>query len=67
MRSKSDWVTAVAVRRIQDKTRWTKAVGEAVTVVYGNCKEEIGHSGHNGMVGYENTAPSVTQRLDGTG
>ena len=39
MRVESDWVTAVAVRRIQDKTRWTKALGEAVTVVYGDCKD----------------------------
>ena len=41
MRVESDWVTAVGVGRIQDKTRWTKAVGEAVTFVYGDCNEEI--------------------------
>jgi len=27
------------VGRIQDKTRWTKALGEAVMVVYGDCNE----------------------------
>ena len=37
MRAESEWVTAVTVGRIQDKTRWTKAVGEAVTDVYGDC------------------------------
>jgi hypothetical protein len=42
MRAENDWTTAVVVGRIQDKTRWTKALGEAVTVVYGDCKEEIG-------------------------
>jgi hypothetical protein len=31
MRVESDWATAVAVGRIQDKTRWTKALGEADT------------------------------------
>ena len=67
MRSESDWVTAVTVGRIQDKTRWTKALGEAVTVVYGDCKEEIGQSRHNGTVGHENTGPSLTQRLVATG
>jgi hypothetical protein len=37
MRAENDWATAVA-GRIQDKTRWTKALGEAVMVVYGDCK-----------------------------
>ena len=41
MRAESDWATAVGVGGIQDKTRWTKAVGEAVTVVYGDCNEDI--------------------------
>ena len=36
MRAESAWVTAVGVGRIQDKTRWTKALGEAVTFVYGD-------------------------------
>ena len=37
MRAESDWVTAVGVGRIEDKTRWTKALGEAGTFVYGDC------------------------------
>jgi hypothetical protein len=41
MRAESDWAAAVGVGRIQDKTRWTKAVGEAVTVVYGDCSEDV--------------------------
>ena len=32
-------MTAVGIGRIQDKTRWTKAWGEAATVVYGDSKE----------------------------
>ena len=36
MRAESDWATAVGLGRIQDKTRWTKALGEAVMVVYGD-------------------------------
>jgi hypothetical protein len=67
MRVGSDWVTAVEVERIQDKTRWTKAVGEAVTFVYGDCTEEIGQSRRNRTAGYENTGPSLTQRLVATG
>jgi len=35
MRAEIDWATAVGIGRIQDKTRWTKALGEAVTFVYG--------------------------------
>jgi hypothetical protein len=46
MRAESDWVTVVEVGRIQDKTRWTKAVGEAVTVVYGDCNEGSDPSKH---------------------
>ena len=42
MRAESDWVRAVAVGRIQDKTRWTKALGEAVTVVYGIVRRNLG-------------------------
>jgi hypothetical protein len=37
MRAQNDWARAVRVGRIQDKTRWTKALGGAVTVVYGDC------------------------------
>ena len=53
MRAESDWVTAVGIGRIQDKTRWTKALGEAVTFVYGDCTEEIGQSRRNSTVGRE--------------
>ena len=37
--SRERWMTGVTVGRIQDKTRWTKALGEAVTVVYGDWNE----------------------------
>ena len=47
MRAESDWVTAVGIGRIQDKTRWTKALGEAVTFVYGDCTGAIGQSRRN--------------------
>ena len=70
MRAESDWVTAVGVGRIQDKTRWTKALGEAVTFVYGDCTEEIGRSKRNSTVGREKTAQSgqsLTRRLGATG
>jgi hypothetical protein len=67
MRAGSDWVTAVGVERIEDKTRWTKALGEAVTFVYGDCNEEIGQSRRKRTAGYENTGPSLTQGLVGTG
>jgi hypothetical protein len=67
MRAESDWVTAVGGERIQDKTRWTKALGEAVTCVYGDCTEEIRRSRHSGTVGQENTGPSLMQRVVGTG
>ncbi len=63
MRTESDRVTAVGIGRIQDKTRWTKALGEAVTFVYGDCTGEIGQSRRNGTVGHENTGQSLTQRL----
>ena len=51
MRAENDWATAVAVGRIQDKTRWTKALGEAATVVYGDCTEEIVQSRRTSIVG----------------
>lgn len=63
MRVESDWVTAIGIGRIQDKTRWTKALGEAVTFVYGDSTGEIGQSRRNGRVGHENTGQSLTQRL----
>jgi hypothetical protein len=39
MRAERDWARAVGIGRIQDKTRWTKALGEAVTVVYGDYND----------------------------
>jgi hypothetical protein len=65
--SRNAWVTAVGVERIQDKTRWTKALGEAVTCVYGDCTEEIRRSRHSRTVGHENTGPSLMQRVVATG
>ena len=41
------------VWRIQDKTRWTKALGEAVTVVYVDCNEDIELSKHSSAVGFD--------------
>ena len=67
MRVESDWATAVGIGRIQAKTRWTKALGEAVTFVYGDCTGEIGQSRRNSTVGHENTGQSLTQRLVATG
>ena len=55
MRAESDWATAVGIGRIQDKTRWTKALGEAVTVVYGDCIEDMEPSKHGGAGGHETT------------
>ena len=46
---------AVRVGRILDKTRWTKALGEAATVVYGDCNEDIDLSKHDRAVGHERT------------
>jgi hypothetical protein len=66
MRSESDWATSVAVGRIQDKTRWTKALGTAVTFVYGDWKEEVGGSRRDSTVVGEKAAPSLTQRLGAT-
>ena len=60
-------MTAVGVERIQDKTRWTKALGEAVTIVYGDCKVEIGQRRRNSTVGHSNAGPSLTQQWVGTG
>ena len=53
MQAESDWATAVGVGRIQDKTRWTKALGEAVTVDYGDCNEDIELSKHGSTVRVE--------------
>jgi hypothetical protein len=51
MRAQSDRATVVGLGRIQDKTRWTKALGEAATVVYGDCTEEIVQSRTTSIVG----------------
>jgi hypothetical protein len=59
----SDWATAVGVGRIQDKTRWTKAVGEAVTFVYGDCNEDIELSKHSSAVGFDKAGQSLRQQL----
>ena len=64
---RSDWVTAVGVERIQDKTRWTKALDEAVTFVYGDCTEEIGQSRCSSTADHANTGQSLTRRLVGSG
>jgi len=66
MRAESDWATAVGVERIQDKTRWTKALGEAVTVVYGDCNEDIELSKRSGVVGFDKAGQSLRQRLVAT-
>lgn len=56
MRTESDTVRPVGIERIQDKTRWTKALGEAVTVAYGDCNDEdIELSNHSSTVGFEKT------------
>jgi hypothetical protein len=55
MRAESDWARAVGIERIQDKTRWTKALGEAVTVVYGDCSEDVDLSKHSVAGGHETT------------
>jgi hypothetical protein len=55
MRAESDWARAVGIGRIQDKTRWTKALSEATTVVYGDCNEDVDLSKHRGAGGHETT------------
>ena len=57
----------VGVERIQDKTRWTKALGEAVTVVYGDCIGEIRRRRRSSTVGHEKTGQSLTQQWVATG
>ena len=54
MRAESDWAAAVGVGGIQDKTRWTKALGEAVPLVYGDSNEDIELSKHS-TVRFEKT------------
>src|SRR6266508_180408 len=53
MRAKIVTRTDLRVGRIQDKTRWTKALGGAATIVYGDCKEDICQSNHRTAVGHE--------------
>ena len=67
MRAEIVTLTDLRVGRIQDKTRWTKALGEAVMVVYGDCTGEIGQSKRTAYIGHESTGPSLPQRWDGTG
>jgi len=50
-------VTPDGVERIQDKTRWTKALGEAVTVVYGDCNEGSEPSKHRSTGDRETSRP----------
>jgi hypothetical protein len=54
------------VERIQDKTGWTKALGEAVTVVYGDCNEDIELSKPGSAVGFDKARQSLRQRLVAT-
>jgi hypothetical protein len=66
MRAESDWAPVVGVGRIQDKTRWTKAMGDAATFPYGDCNEEIELSQHSSTVGCEKTGQALRQRLVAT-
>ena len=59
-------MTAVGGERIQDKTRWTKALGEAVAVVYGDCNEDIELSKPGSAVGFDKARQSLRQRLVAT-
>jgi hypothetical protein len=45
--------TDLRVGRIQDKTRWAKALGGAATIVNGYCKEDICQSKQRTAVGHE--------------
>lgn len=59
MRAESDWATVVGAGRIQDKTRWTKAMGEAVPVVYGDCNKDIELSKHSSTVSFDKAGQSL--------
>jgi hypothetical protein len=61
MRAESDWGRAVGIGRIQDKTRWTKALGEAATVVYADCNGDIELSRQSSSVGRQKTGQYLTQ------
>ena len=41
MRAENDGVMAAKVRRIRVRTRWTKALGEAESVTYGDWNRNI--------------------------
>jgi hypothetical protein len=66
MRAESDWARAVGVGRIQDKTRWTKALGEAVTVVYGDCIEDMNLSKQSIADGRERSRRYLSRGLTAT-
>src|SRR5262245_4368611 len=66
MRAEAIRVAPVGVERIQDKTRWTKALGEAVTFVYGDCTGELRRSRCSSTADHENTGQLLTPRLVGT-
>jgi hypothetical protein len=53
MRAEIVTLTDLRVGRIQDKTRWTKALDEAATIVYGECKKDSCQSRHRTAVGHE--------------
>jgi hypothetical protein len=53
MRAEIVTLTDLRVGRIQDKTRWTKALDEAATIVYGDCKKDSCQSRHRTAVGHE--------------
>jgi hypothetical protein len=57
---------AMRVGRIQDKTRWIKALGEAATVVYGDCNEDMDLSKHSAVGGHERTGRYLSWRLGAT-
>ena len=61
MRAQNDRARAVRIGRIQDKTRWTKALGEAATVVYGDCNGDIELRQHSSAVGRQETGQYLTQ------
>ncbi len=43
------------VRGIGDKTRWTKALGKAAMVVYGDCTVDLCMDRHSAGVDYDTT------------
>ena len=55
MREEGVAIMGMRVGRILDKTHWTKALGEAATIVYGDYNEDIGLSKHNSAGGDETT------------